>query len=370
MSLTDAIRKSAKMKAAEPVWKGPEVEGITFSLLSRFLVCRERFRILTIEGLKCREVFSPKMEYGNFWHTCEQHLQSDWRDHLHEYVRKLSAKFPMNRQEIDHWFHLCLIQFPIYATHYKLEDSVQTRQQLLPEYVFAVRYRLPSGRTVILRGKYDDVSAFKRKEDDGPGAWLYEHKSKSRIDAEGLERQTRYDLQTMIYMLTLQEQLDYLGDNQVKNKLTKIAPKANKGVREFYPLMGVQYNVVRRSAHKTAASFTEKILADKKEQRLNEWFGRWEIPITKGDINRFCKESFNPILEQLCDWYEHMAGESSRESPFNCRPAKHDYMVHFRYPNGIYNPMDHGGETEYDEYIATGSTAGLRKVETLFPELA
>ena len=38
-----------KLKGKEintgPAWKGPEVDGITQSLLSKFLVCRERFRI-------------------------------------------------------------------------------------------------------------------------------------------------------------------------------------------------------------------------------------------------------------------------------------------------------------------------------------
>ncbi len=34
----------------EPVWKGPEVDGVTQSLLSRYLTCKERFRLLVIEG--------------------------------------------------------------------------------------------------------------------------------------------------------------------------------------------------------------------------------------------------------------------------------------------------------------------------------
>lgn len=34
------------------------------------------------------------------------------------------------------------------------------------------------------------------------------------------------------------------------------------------------------------------------------------------------------------------------------------------------NVLDEGGHSDLDEYLATGSTVGLRRVTDLFPELA
>ena len=41
----------------------------------------------------------------------------------------------------------------------------------------------------------------------------------------------------------------------------------------------------------------------------------------------------------------------------------------WRHPFGSVNWLDEGGSSDLDEYLATGSTVGLRQVEELFPEL-
>ncbi len=77
MNLAEKL-KEQKAKSQEskrgtgPLWKGPEVDGITFSLLSRFIACPERFRILVTEGLQPHDEFNHRIEYGNMWHTCEE----------------------------------------------------------------------------------------------------------------------------------------------------------------------------------------------------------------------------------------------------------------------------------------------------------
>src|SRR4051794_6290554 len=87
-----------------PLWKGPEEDGITFSLLSQFLVCRERFRVRVIEGLSAGGGFNHRIEYGSMWHTCEEALaaiapdspsmvephKSEWEPHLRAHAERLS----------------------------------------------------------------------------------------------------------------------------------------------------------------------------------------------------------------------------------------------------------------------------------------
>jgi hypothetical protein len=45
-------------------------------------------------------------------------------------------------------------------------------------------------------------------------------------------------------------------------------------------------------------------------------------------------------------------------------------MVHWRHPYGVYNSLDEGYATEYDEYLRSGSMSGLTTVTNLFPELS
>jgi hypothetical protein len=43
--------------------------------------------------------------------------------------------------------------------------------------------------------------------------------------------------------------------------------------------------------------------------------------------------------------------------------------LHYRHPFGSVNWLDEGGASDLDEYLATGSEAGLQRIDDLFPEL-
>jgi hypothetical protein len=70
----------------------------------------------------------------------------------------------------------------------------------------------------------------------------------------------------------------------------------------------------------------------------------------------------DPILEALCNWWTLTTGGT-------LLPAYAVRGHHWRHPYGVVNTIDEYGNSELDEYIATGSTAGLVRAETLFPEL-
>ncbi len=373
-TLADKIAKVPQRKQG-PLWAGPCGEGalggVTQSMLGRYLSCPERFRVYAVEGLQTVDSFSAPLEFGNMWHACEESIakgndidEVSWCLALHEYCMKLYNQHPMNREKVDHWYSMCKAMFPLYVKHWAEHDDMRQRVPLMSEQVFDVPYKLPSGRVVRLRGKFDSVDLV----EGGPnaGVWLMENKTKGTVNKKNLERQLFFDLQTMLYLIALDEAkttMDFgLGDG--KDELL-----------EKTPVRGVRYNVVRRSQHKSVESLLKKINDDTKANRIEEWFARWNVEVSQHDIDKFKQQCLNPVLENLCDdyeWWKRCYGAKPHVvwcAEERCKLWKHHIKRHFRFPYGVYSPVAEGGFGDVDAFLDTGSTAGLRRAETLFPEL-
>ena len=206
-SLAKRIKESSKPQV---LWQGPchngPGGGISQSMMNDFLSCRERFRVKYIEGWQPVARFSRPMEFGNMWHCAEEeHARNgNWRTALHVHVTKLMRRFPMELGEISKWYSVILVQFPEYLKYWSQHPDVVNRVHVLSEQVFCVPYDLPSGRTIYLRGKWDKVDRV------GDALVLGEHKTKSKIDLVQLQRNLKFDNQTMFYIIALkamQEQL-------------------------------------------------------------------------------------------------------------------------------------------------------------------
>lgn len=364
--LADKFKQSGvpapKKRITIPVWKGPEEDGITFSLLSRFLVCRERFRLLVVEGLKPVDGFNHKLEFGSMWHVCEQsHAEEEgrWLVKLMEYGKKLCKQYPFDQEKIDNWFNITKLMFPIYVKHWSRHPDMQARKPVLSERAFTVPYQLPSGRTVKLRGKWDSVD-----EVDGK-LWLQENKTKGRVEGDRIVKQLSFDLQTGIYLTALTQELEAvkkrLGKGQTPHELS------------LSSIAGVRYNVVKRPAQyqgkrETAEGFYQRlqsIVADDP----TEFFMRWNVEVMTADLTRFRTQCLDPILEQLCDWWAWVQIEP--DNPFRLDEGVFETgtAMHWRHPFGVWNVLDEGGVSELDHYLATGSEAGLQRSDELFPEL-
>lgn len=379
-----------------PLWKGPcgagPLGGITQSMLVRFLSCRERFRLKYVVGLEPPERWNHRTGYGNMWHLCEEVFAGDprglcgaWRYRLEEYAQKEIAKHRFQAEEIEKWFNVCQVQFPEYVAHWQDHPDVLNRQPLMQEQVFDISYTVPSGRVVRLRGKFDSVDLI-----DG-GIYLQENKSKGDIDKQQVERQLKFDLQTMTYLIAL----DAVKKELVGGFIT--------------PLCGVRYNVVRRplsggkgsikpheatmgakctkckmdpvkqptcvkcgGAGRTGGKpaepldeFYERLRRDYIAADPDYWFFRVRSEVSAEDIKVFRDTCLDPILEQLCWWYDEVTGRDTAEAAYHYGYPPANY----RTPFGVYSALEEGGATEYDAYLATGSEAGLRRVETLFTEL-
>lgn len=382
------VRKAAASRAKsngqqEPLWKGPEIDGITYSLLCRFLSCRERFRVTVIDGLRPTDSFNHRLEYGSMWHLCEESFASErrhfdgelsgvdttlWSDNLEEYAQKLCQKYPIQQEQVEHWYNVCRTQFPVYVRYWSKQPDVKDRTPLLQETAFSVPYKLPSGRIVRLRGKWDSVDLIGKGKQ--AGIYLQENKTKGDIDERSLRRQlgSGFDLQTMIYLVALE-------GHQFPDGIGKGRPdRLNAaGIR----ITGIRYNVVRRPLSGGKGSIvrhkaTKKEPEETKEafyKRLSaiieaspqEFFMRWKIEISAADVERFRRECLDPILDQLYNWWEWASNPTGAHFQFN--------PIHWRHPYGVWNPMDQGFESELDEYLIAGNRTGLKRATTLFPEL-
>lgn len=363
-----------KQARKEPLWKGPcdtsPLGGITFSMLSKFLCCRERFRLQVIEGLRAVDSFNIRMEYGNMWHACEEAhaAEKDWIPYLFDYCKKLGRKYPMAGTQITHWYNICFRQFPIYVDYWAKHPDVKSREGIEQEQVFAYQHKLPSGRQVVIRGKRDAVDLVRVNKVDG--IYLQENKSKGDIDVDAVTRQLTFDLQTMMYLLTLED------GQRIDGK--------------FYPTRGVRYNVIRRplaggkfsikqcKGRKTKKGLVgqetldefydrlEKIMIKEckdavKEKRESFFFVRRMVEITPSDMQKFLNTCLNPILENLCDWYAWVARMDD--------PWETVQSLHYRWPYGVFNATAEGMATEVDRYLESGDESGLVRVDNLFGEL-
>lgn len=365
-----------------PLWKGPEEDGITQSMLGDFLSDRERFRIKYVLGLVPADAWDHRLGYGDMWHVCEEALaggtalqvggEGHWQYALREHCREECRRYPLQQEVIDKWYNVCLVQFPLYVDYWSKHPDVRNRSPVCQEQVFRIPYRLPSGRVVNLRGKWDSVDLV--KEGKKTGIWLQENKTKGDIRPGVLQRNLTFDLQTMLYVVALDEEQD--------NSFWRRANKAWRNV----PIAGVRYNVIRRPLsggrgsivqHKPSKSNPDgetkehyynrlrEVLSE--PEVLDEYFMRWNIPLTKSDIEAFKVRFLNPILEQLCRWYDYISKDGM--DPFGPYRNSDAGGIHWQHPFGVYNPINETGQTEYDEFIMTGSTAGLRRASSLFTEL-
>lgn len=370
----------------EPLWKGPSSDdpngGITQSMLNQFMVCRERFRIKYVLGLQVPDSFNSRLEYGSLWHACEEGLAAKDKDpwaRLDLYVGELLKRYPLQQEDVLKWYEICKIQFPIYVDYWAKHSDVVNRQPLLQEEVFNIPYKLPSGRTVRLRGKFDSVDLI-----DG-GIWLQENKTKGDIDPQLLQRQLTFDLQTGVYLVAISE-LNYAGpDTEASIHKAQQGWAIFRAQKEWRACIhGVRYNVIRRPLSGGKGSIRQKknqTLEEYYEELGNlikgatgpEWgvltdehyyFMRWKVEFKPKDIENFKVKFLNPILEQLCDWWDWVG--TLEQDPFDTDGSG---GVHWQAPYGIYSPLYDGKPTDLDNYLQDGSTVGLTRAESLFREL-
>jgi hypothetical protein len=381
--LANKIAGKLPKKPNVPLWKGPSGEGdlggITQSMIQLFLVCRERFRVKVIEGLQVPEGFRAAIEYGNMGHACEEAfaLGQDWGKALTAYTQKLVQKYRTQQEQVVHWHHVCRTQFPHYIEYWSKHKDVKNREPVSSEHKFDVWYTLPSGRKVRLRGKMDSVDII--TEGKKRYTWLQENKYKGDPNEAEIKANLYADLQSMMYLIALREDENF----------SEILAKA--------PLRGIRYKVIKRPLSGGKDSIRQhqpskaKPRGESKEEfyarlggliaeKPEYYFMRWNAIVPASELVKFEQRILIPILEQICDWYEHICFcVDNNLSPFtmpHCYnrwtpgdATSYNNYIHWQHPFGVYNLVNEGGRSDVDEYLMNGSEVGLTRATELFPEL-
>jgi hypothetical protein len=285
------------------------------------------------------------------------------------------TQYPHLIAEIDKWAYIVIGQFKVWLSLHPQRISKFT--EVLREQSFRVPYTLPSGRTIILRGKYDSIVLLKAK-----GLLRVEdHKTKGYLDEEGTAATLFGNLQMMLYHTAARASLVSTGDHPGIYNLDNIGEAELPRVKSPYKLDGTIFNVVRRPLaekspirqrkSETEIQFYDRVIKDCKE-RPHYYFKTMNAPIGESQMKKFQRTMLDPILESLCDWWEWIQHDPF--DPWSPRYAdsvegpSHN-SIHWQTPWGMFNSMFGGFRGDYYELLTRGTDRNLIRVPSLFPEL-
>jgi len=263
----------------------PLKDGITQSLLSRFLSCRYATMLylqrLSVIGTKDTLLFG-NMVHGILDAMNKFAMDTDLRKMLKKerYQELLRIGRKALRQANDKYVGTALdpqtfknftgqfgLMLPRYLKH--REDGIRIcdydyskRDIIASEEEFDVDFH-----GYKLRGKLD------RAFEHGRELWIGETKTKGQISDEELENALLVDLQIKFYLTAAELHF---------NKLPE----------------GVLYNIIRRPNYKVMKNFKDKLASEPEH-----FFTRYEVTFTRSEIQKF-QEELRLMLEEFVQWAE------------------------------------------------------------------
>jgi hypothetical protein len=304
--IKDAIEKQDPKKMGYSRWC-PYTKGISHSFISKWLGCRERARLGSVEGWRPKG-FQVSLEFGNIFHLMKEFYYTDYVGQVSfdrvfnvadEYVKSRILNNALSGNEtkdLERLSSLCKVTFKEYIKYWKTTtwdaDDLYTDDKtnwVSCEEEFTVPYRIPNNSVVRLTGMIDGT--FMHPATGAP--MILENKTKSRIEKEQFSELLAEDNQTLMYTLCY-----YL----------------KKGVLP----QGTLYNIIRVSAMKphkneSAADYAERVGADIRS-RPDHYFMRWETTIDMSDLDRYMQRTLNPILIGIVKWWESI--KKNPQCPF------------------------------------------------------
>lgn len=320
-----------KQVAPSPSWTLED--GVSQSLLNRFMGCRERFRLYSVEGAREKGDIVSR-DFGTYFHDLLECHAKYPNISFAAIVAKVNKK--KRKTELSYTDkQIAVGVFEHYINHFSDCQYKYFKQ----EEVFKVPYDVPGKRKILLRGRFDGII----KRPDGT-LWIQENKTKQRISPEVLEATIPYNLQTMMYAIAAQ--IKY------KKKVT-----------------GIVYNVIRRPGHrqKKGESIEDFVTRIKSEIEKDPYyyFYRWEYPLSEIALETWKKKTFNPLLTSLIQWWE-----SVKNDPFS--PWEDEKGLpnphHWQRPFGVYDSLT-AGKGDYFDLMVRGYDKDVTKGNKPFEEL-
>ncbi len=343
----------------EPLWD-LDRDGISFSMLSKYLICPERFRLAAVEGWTPKGIAVP-LEFGSAFHKCMEHVEGGGRIEqvgliTNEYMKgrkkeKASIMTTQDMQDLERVMGMVQTTFYAYHEYWSNVHTFESDRKKYFDHHFKYKYQeetfdvihtIPSGRKVRLRGRWDAVltNPVTKK------LCLQENKTKSTIDEYAIEHGLKKDLQTQFYLWTL-----YL-------------------VEGLFP-RHVLYNVIRRAGlrpghNESVKDFVKRVEADI-EKRPDHYFMRWVVDFDIEDLTLFRKRALDPLLTTVVEWWD-----SIKHRPFDPWTLVDGTpnMRHYERPFGIYDSAQYGGgKGDFFEILYHQRFDAFYQRDIAFPEL-
>jgi hypothetical protein len=297
-SETQAYRDANEGKRIDKFYD-PQRDGVTFSLLSTFLDCREKARFY-LQGWTPTSS-SMALTFGSIVHKIDEWVRDSIRtgklkevpskqyikNLIHDVEKLWHKDNPRaGKQELEHLELSLLLAEGVMPRYFKywykdFSDLQWEKVEGVFKVPYTVKDRKGNNRETFLRGKID--GSFRMKKG---GPWLFETKTKSRIDEEILSDILPFEMQANIYLSALR-------------RMDKKTPS------------GLLYNIIRRPGLRQRKNESIKAFADRIEEDVSErpdwYFVRMEMSIDGAEIDQF-ELGLEDLISDFLSWWSGDSG--------------------------------------------------------------
>jgi hypothetical protein len=322
----------------------PERDGVTYSLLSTFLDCRYKARFY-LQGWSSK-FYGFALVFGGVTHKILEWVYDDFRNgklthvptdqYVKRQIRRVEKLWhsenptpvPSMLEHIELTLLLLEGVLPIYFQYWKKDfESVQwERVETVFNLPFTVTSRDGVTMKTRLRGKVDGSYRLPRKRSKVMSRpWLFETKTKSRMNESTLADILPFDTQANIYLGALRQ-------------LDGTVPS------------GLLYNIIRRPGLRqkkgeSLPAFATRV-KDDVAVRPDFYFVRMEVSVTEQEMDAF-REGLSDLVSDFLLWWKGDQG-------------------HYRNTNHCENKF---GTCPFIGLCLRNDTTGYHKREKLFQEL-
>lgn len=294
------------IRDAQPLSYDPEIDGVTNSLLSTWGACREKAR-LSLKGVTRRGSSFP-LTFGGITHWLLEHVYEDHRmgrlkhgvtvAYVKSYLQKAETLWRQENPMADalafQYYELTImlneLLMPIYFEHWRKKDFVETEWVGL-ESEFRIPFEVTRNGITYktkLRGKRDGMFRKANKK----GLWLFETKTKSRIDEGTLVDMLPFESQINLYLVAM-----WLETNEMPR--------------------GVRYNIIRRPGLRQKKTENLKSFAlrmgDDIRKRPTWYFLRQSMEVDPKELDRYYGELEDRVWEFI-HWWKGFGGHWKESS--------------------------------------------------------
>lgn len=325
------VKKIKSKNRYEPIWDLWK-DGVTQGSISRFLECREQFRLRYVFGWQTK-ARATTTAFGSAFHDILAHVQFKnlpVDKAVRRYLKGMGDLAPTQREAVTLMLAEVQLIIELYLEHYKKEHAKW--KFVGREQEFCIGHDFGADREIIpLRGVFDGI--FEKNK----CLYLLETKTKGRIDELTLQGMLHKDVQTQLYLYVM----------------SKLYPDKK--------IDGVCYDVVRNpqlriGKTESLKNYLKRLKSDIKK-RPDWYFVRLQVTMLPQDTEKWVKTFLNPVLTQIANWWDAIGSDPN--NPWG-------KAEHFYNPGAFVNQY---GRSDLFDAVTTDQYFSLERRGVPYPEI-